>query len=248
MLARLDESLRGERRFLDHASHELRTPLTVVKTELDLALSRPRNLEELNAALKSASEETDRLARMAEDLLVLSRAQQGRLPTHRTRTSLSGLVEASRRLFQARATTAGVRVDADAEDGDVFVDGARVRQALDNLLDNAIRFTPRGGVVSIRGEIEDGGVRITVEDPGPGFPPGFEDRAFEPFERGEAQPPGPLVGDGAGLGLAIVRAVVESHSGTVAVATRPGGGARVTVLLKSATSDECDPADSPQRP
>jgi signal transduction histidine kinase len=118
-----------------------------------------------------------------------------------------------------------------------------VRQALDNLLDNAIRFTPRGGLVSVRGEIEDEVVRITVDDSGPGFPSGFEDRAFEPFERGDVQP-GPPGGDGAGLGLAIVKAVAGSHGGTVAVATRPGGGARVTVLLK-ASLEERDPTASP---
>jgi heavy metal sensor kinase len=227
MLERLQETARRERRFLDDASHELRTPLTALKAELDLTASRPRSQTELSAALASASEETDRLARMAEDLLVLSRANAGNLPLHREHVSLRELVTTASRLFRARADAAGVRIDADAPEATAFIDGTRARQAIDNLLDNALRYSQRGTTVRLRGAVANGLIRIVVEDEGPGFPIGFEENAFEPFQRalGGSQ-------DGAGLGLAIVRAIAESHDGSAAAENLPAGGARVVVVLK----------------
>jgi heavy metal sensor kinase len=230
MLSRLDESLQKERRFLDDASHELRTPLTALKAELDVARSRPRTAEELTRALDSASEEADRLARMAEDLLVLSRVHGGRLPLHREETSLPELLDSSARLFRARADAGGVAIGATAPEVSAFVDGVRVRQALDNLLDNALRFTPRGGAIALLGRLSDGVCEIVVEDGGPGFPAGFASAAIEPFQRAPAAGGDPAH-DGAGLGLAIVRAVAESHGGGVTLENRPEGGARVILSL-----------------
>lgn len=240
MLSRLEASMRTERRFLDNASHELRTPLTVLKAELDLALLRPRASEDLVAALRSASEEADRLSRMADDLLVLSRAQQGRLPVFRTQTSLGALVAASARLFESRARAAGVRIVAVAPEASPLIDEARVRQALDNLLDNAIRFAPRGSAVSLRGEVLGSTARIVVEDDGPGFPAEFQDRAFDPFQRAASQPQGENGSglEGTGLGLAIVRAVAEGHGGSVTIESRDGGGARVLLVLPGVLAGE----------
>ena len=226
MLARLEESITAERRFLDDASHELRTPLTVLKSELDVALSRARSSEELAAALRSASEETDRLARMAEDLLVYARLNHGRVPVVRAQTDLRALLEASVRMFAPRAEARGVRVDVEASSLSVEVDEARVRQAVDNLLDNAIRVTSAGGIVHVRGALDDGLVRISVDDQGPGFAPGFETEAFEPFRRGNRDD-----GYGSGLGLAIVKAIAESHGGDAIIERRNGGGARVSISL-----------------
>jgi len=230
MLSRFDESSQKERRFLDDASHELRTPLTALKAELDVARSRPRSAEELTRALASASDETDRLARMAEDLLVLSRAHGGVLPIRRTETELGQLLSAAAALFDARAASAGVTIKIGTTDGVAFVDGVRVRQAVDNLLDNALRFTPRGGTVLLAGRVDEGRCEILVEDTGPGFPAGFARAAPEPFRRGAAGE-GMVSHDGAGLGLAIVRAVAESHGGSVEIETNPGGGARVRLSL-----------------
>lgn len=231
MLGRLEESITGERRFLDNASHELRTPLTVLKSELDVALARPRNAEELAAALRSASEETDRLARMAEDLLVLSRMNHGRLPVHREEMALRHLLEASARMFAGRAAAAGIRIEVDVSDAAALVDGSRIRQGVDNLIDNALRVTPSGGVVRVTGGLHEGVVTIAVEDQGPGFPPGFEEAAFEPFRR---EPSGTADGevDGAGLGLAIVKAIAEGHGGSATAENLPGGGARVSIAFR----------------
>jgi two-component system OmpR family sensor kinase len=226
MLDRIQETFERERRFVDNASHELRTPVAILKAELDLALRRARTRDQLHAALVSASEEADHLARLAEDMLVLSRAHGGRLPVHRTPTSLPALLEEQARRFAPRAAVAGVSVDVTAAAEDLRIDPVRLRQALDGLLDNALRYTPAGGAIGLSATREDGLVRIGVQDSGPGFQPDFLPHAFEPFSR--------RVTDGrkgAGLGLAIVRAIAEAHGGTAEAGNRPQGGASVSMVL-----------------
>jgi signal transduction histidine kinase len=228
MLDRLQASFDRERRFVDDASHELRTPLAVLKMELDLALSRNRSPEELVDALRSASEETDRLVRLAEDLLVLARADRGRLPLHREDVDLLELLARTCAAYEARARAAGIRIDIASPPGRASVDPARVRQALENLLDNALRHSPSGGVVEVRARVEGGAVHLGVEDSGTGFAPDFVARAFEPFARSEFGANGE---ETAGLGLAIVRAIAEAHDGQVRAENRPEGGARLTMSL-----------------
>jgi two-component system, OmpR family, sensor kinase len=225
MLDRIQESFEHERRFVDDASHELRTPVAILKAELDLAMSRARTPEELEAALRSASDETDHLARLAEDLLVLSRAHEGRLSIHRSEVRLPELLEEVARHFEPRAASSGVRIEVDAPPCSASVDPVRMRQALDDLLDNAVRHTPLGGTIRLSAARDDGIVRLKVEDSGGGFSPQFLPRAFEPFSRNA-----PDV-DGAGLGLAIVRAIAQAHGGTAEVANRAEGGASVTIAL-----------------
>jgi signal transduction histidine kinase len=207
----------------------LRTPLAALKAELDLALARPRDPDELLAALRSASEEADRLARLADRLLVLSRASQGRLPVLRAQTSLRELLDGSAQLFRSTAATNGVDIEVDAPDVTVDVDATRVRQAVDNLVDNAIRFAPANSTVLIRSAVAGDSLRIDVVDSGPGFAPGIRERALEPFvQDGHHWSEGR---EGAGLGLAIVNAIAEAHDGTVAVESAPDGGAVVAVTL-----------------
>jgi len=235
MLDRLDTSIRAERRFLDNASHELRNPLTALKAELDLARSRPRSAPELKAAVESASEETDRLVRLANDLLVLARASDGRLPVHRADTSLRELIDSALRLVQVRAAGAGVRIDGSAPDCLVLVDGMRVRQTLDNLVDNAIRHTPAGGTVKVRADVTDRVVQIVVSDTGPGFPTGYFSANGNPLTALGSAPSERLdVGTrGNALGLVIVRAVAHSHDGTLVVHNPIDGGAQVTVTFRT---------------
>jgi signal transduction histidine kinase len=222
---RLQAALERERRFVDDASHELRTPLAILKAEVDSALIEGRTLDDLHLALEGASGEVNHLVRIAEDLLVLARAERGRIPTHRTSVSLEALVDASRRAFAATAEAGGVTLTAKAPDATVEVDGTRVRQALDNLLDNALRHTLPGGEVRITATVTAGTVTIQVDDTGPGFDPDELAFAFQPFKRGDDSR------DGSGLGLAIVRAIAEAHGGTVTAANRAGGGARMTLVL-----------------
>jgi two-component system OmpR family sensor kinase len=228
MLDRIDASFQRERRFVDDASHELRTPLSILRAELDLALSRPRTLPEAEAALRAASEETEHLVRLAEDLLVLSRAQEGRLPVHRSETSISSLLDGVASHFEPRASTSSVRIEVSAPEVNAHVDPVRVRQALDDMLDNALRHTPSGGLIRLVGERVDGEVLVSVEDTGGGFAPEVLERAFLPFARG----PGVDGTDGAGLGLAIVRAIAEAHGGGATARNRVGGGATVTLTIR----------------
>lgn len=219
MLDRLQASFDRERRFVDEASHELRTPLAVLKAELDLALARERTPQELTQSLRAASSETDRLVRLAEDLLVLARADGGHLPIRRADISVAGLLRSTAVAWEPRAQVAGARVDVDAAEGSFSVDPTRIRQALDNLIDNALRH---GAPTRIRLRAVFGdGLTLTVEDDGPGFSGDVVD-AFEPFtSNGSGE---------SGLGLAVVRAVVDAHGGEARAETT-AAGAVVTMRL-----------------
>jgi two-component system OmpR family sensor kinase len=217
MLERLAASMAGERKFLERASHELRTPLAALRAEVDLALRRERSAEELTAALVSVSGETDRLSRLAEDLLVLARVGDGPLPVHREATSLPAILDSVAARFSARALDQEVSLTVSAPDATISVDPLRLQQALGNLLDNALRHTPPGGVVRLVGATEGPHARISVTDTGPGFTRAGEDGS-------------------AGLGLRIVRAVAATHGGTVEVGRAPEGGARVELVLPGAVA------------
>jgi signal transduction histidine kinase len=223
MLARLERAAGAERDFLARASHELRTPLAALRAELELALARPREPAELAAALDSAAEETERLVRLSDDLLVLARAGRG-VPVRRERVALRDVVEPATALFRATAATADVELVGDAAQETVRVDPARMRQALVNLLANALRATPRGGRVTVTASTSGGALRVEVSDTGPGFPPGALARD-----------------DGAGLGLRIVRAIVAAHGGELRLGNRPveeGGGASVVLTIPRAAGPE----------
>jgi signal transduction histidine kinase len=227
MLGRLEESLTRQRRFVAEASHELRTPLASLKAELELALRRPRTLQELQAALASAAEETDRLARLADELLLLARSDEGELALQVARLDARQLLEGVARRFDARAREAGRTLTVDA-DGDVVVagDSLRLEQALGNLVDNAFRHG--AGAVSLEAGSANGLALLSVQDEGSGFPPGFVPHAFRRFSRGgEAR----SAGGGAGLGLALVDAIARAHGGRATAAEGPG--ARVTLSLPS---------------
>jgi heavy metal sensor kinase len=229
MLARLETAVERERRFVRDASHELRTPLANLKTELDVALRRARTPEELERAVRSASEETDRLARLADDLLVLARAEGGRLPVRREDVDLGALVADAAEGFAARATERGVALETTVAAVPARVDPARIRQAIGNLVDNALRHTSEGGQVSVEVSHDGPTAVIVVRDTGTGFQTDLGERAFEPFSRGDAARS--RTDGGTGLGLAIVRAVVDAHGGTATAANRPEGGAEVRIQL-----------------
>jgi heavy metal sensor kinase len=227
MLDRLQEALDRERRFVDEASHELRTPLSVLQGEVELALRGSRSREELEAALRSIEQEAGRLSRLTQDLLVLARTDRGRLPIHRTDTDLSTLLDRVVSEFSTRADDAGVRLSTDGRDVAARVDGDRIRQAVENLVDNAIRHVPRGGEIRIEARLGSEGLRLAVRDTGPGFPETLLPSAFERFARDDAD----VDGDGTGLGLAIVRAIAEAHGGRATAANLPEGGAEVSILV-----------------
>jgi two-component system OmpR family sensor kinase len=218
MLGRLESALERERRFVSDASHELRTPLAALRTELELALRRKRPPEELEAALQSAVEETERLCRLAEDLLVLARADDRGLPIRRERVSAADLLTAMRDRYAPQAAEAGRSLVIRADDQlELHVDRLRAEQALGNLVENALRHGR--GQILLLAQRRDGRVELHVRDEGSGFPPDFIDRAFDRFTRSDPARQGP----GAGLGLAIVDVIARAHGGTAHAANDHGG-------------------------
>jgi two-component system, OmpR family, sensor kinase len=217
MLDRLDAGLVRERRFVADASHELRTPLALLRTELELALRRPRTSEEQEAALRSSLEEVERLGRLAEGLLLLATAEEVAL--QKERVSVRELVESVARRFG---------VEAGEAEGELEVDRVRVEAALGNLVANALAH----GAPPVRVQAARVGDRLVlaVTDAGPGFPPDFLPHAFDPFARADTA----RTEAGAGLGLAIAAAVARAHGGEATARNLSSGGAEAALVLPAA--------------
>ncbi len=230
MLARLQAAFEHERRFVSDASHELRTPLALLRTELELALRRPRSREELEQALRSAAEETERLSRLAEDLLLIARADQGALPIRRERVAAGELLATVAGRFAARAREHGRELRAEDAGVVVDVDPTRVEQALGNLVENALLYGAGPVVLSVREY--DRLVELHVSDSGRGFPAEFLDRAFDRFSRAdEARGRG-----GTGLGLSIVDLIARAHGAAAGARNHPDGGADVWLAVPRASN------------
>ena len=185
MLDRLDAGLERERRFVADASHELRTPLAALRTELELAARRPRTPADLEDALRSASEEVERLVILAEDLLVLARSDEGGLALDVGRHDVRAMLDAVAARNDTRAVmTARALAVAAPADLAVLGDRRRLEQALGILVDNAFRHGE--GTVRLEGSLVDSHVALAVSDEGTGFPPEFLPSAFERFSRADA--------------------------------------------------------------
>lgn len=228
MLARLELTIEHERIFVDDASHELRTPLALHKTELEVALRYGESPAELRAAIASAIEEVDRLTQLAEQLLVVARSAKGDLDLDIQPINVGELFAETQVQLRDRAQQLHRAVTVDVDGGlTVAGDRRRLRQALTNLVDNAIRYGARDIVMS--GRCEDGRVELHVDDYGAGFPAEFIESAFERFSRGDAA----RSRGGTGLGLAIVRGIALAHGGEARARNRPDGGADVWIELPS---------------
>ncbi|MCW3049696.1 MAG: integral rane sensor signal transduction histidine kinase, partial [Solirubrobacterales bacterium] len=207
---------RRERAFIADASHELRSPLAMLRTELELmARDRPSGAE-LQTATASAIEETERLGRLADDLLLLTRADSRRFALDLAPVPAGELVAAAAARAQRRAAARQVRIGVagEADTPLVAVDRDRIAQAIDNLLDNALRHAASEVELSTR--VAGSSVEIHVLDDGPGFPPEFLPQAWERFSRADAA----RTDDGAGLGLSIVRTIAEVHGGRTEASNR----------------------------
>jgi signal transduction histidine kinase len=230
MLARLEAALERERDFVADAGHELRTPLALLRTELELALRHGGTPEELRIAVRTSSEEVDRLAQLAEDLLLIARSDRGRLPLRLEELDASELLGSVARRFEWRAQEAGRLLSFEDAAAGIQLLGDRIRleQALGNLVENALRHG--GGEVRLSASAADGTVELHVLDEGDGFSPDFLERAFERFTRSDqARSRG-----GAGLGLSIVRVIAEAHGGNAHAANKDGSGVDVWISLPSA--------------
>jgi signal transduction histidine kinase len=232
MLARLHAAVERERAFVDDASHELRTPLALHKTELEVALRYAESPEELRAAIASAIEESDRLWRLAEDLLFMARADKGGLALNRQPVEVSTLFAGVEERMGPRVRAAGRALEVDGADAlAVEADRDRIEQALGNLVENALRHG--WGTIRLSARPGERGTELHVTDSGPGFPADFLPHAFERFRRADAA----RSEGGTGLGLAIVGEIAHAHGGRAEAENSPGGGADVWIELATPDGD-----------
>ncbi len=237
LLARLHDAIARERAFVADAGHELRTPLAILQAELELAARPGRSLEELRTAVADAADESQRISRLADDLLVLARDTGAGSALRREPTTVADLLDASVSHAEPAAARAGVAIRVDASrDLVADIDPGRVRRLVDNLVDNAVRHTSAGGSVTVVAAADADRLRISVDDSGAGFPGEFLPHAFERFRRADAARTRDT--GGTGLGLAIVQSIAVAHGGSAVAANRPSGGAEVVVELGNAVLDD----------
>ena len=237
MIARLEASFEGMKRFTADASHELRGPLSTMRGAIDVALSRPRAAEEYRQSLASVGEDVDRLRCIAEDLLVLARADGGRIGIERAPVRLDVVAAEVVESFQPVAAERGVSLWARCETPVLVLGDERwLHQLAFNLVDNAVKFSIAGkgssglASVSIEATERDGAGILSVADTGPGIPEQALPRIFERFYR--ADDARTYQGrEGVGLGLSIAAWVAEAHGGRISAANRPGGGSLFSVSL-----------------
>jgi len=229
MLARLDEAFRQMRRFAADAAHELRTPLTALKGGIEVALRASRTPEEYRQVLASSLEDVDRLIRVAEDLLLLSRAAAGpEMP--RPRIELEPLVLEALEVGTRLAQGTGVHVKlGPVAPAAMRGDSGALGRAMRNLVENAVKYTPAGGTVELTLRAAGGQAVFAVKDTGIGIAPADTERIFEPFLRLDAARARET--GGTGLGLAIARSIVLAHGGTLTLEREPGPGSCFVISL-----------------
>ena len=242
MLGRLDEAFEGQRRFIHEASHELRNPMAVIRANVDVALADPNADEKsLRETAVVVQRSIGRISRLVDDLLVY--ADRG-APVHEHRPiELSALAEAAVLEFRAPAEERGVTVRAEAEAGLwVLGDADSLRQVLANLLANAVRLAPKSTDIVVGAGRAGDWVWLAVDDAGPGIAPEERDQVFQRFWRGDAAR---ARAEGrSGLGLAIVRQVVEGHRGVVRVLASPRGGSTFVVWLPATSPSGGEPGQA----
>lgn len=230
LLARLDRSFESMREFMADASHELRTPLSIIRGEADVALSQDRDAIEYKESLAIVQDESKRLSRIVDDMLALARADAEERPLEIEEFYLNDLVEECCKSASVLAVREGVSLALDPTPDIAFRgDEVLVRRMFLNLLDNAIKYTPSGGSISVRLVAEAANVKIIVSDTGIGIPADSAPHIFKRFYRVDKARS--RVDGGSGLGLAIARWVAEAHKGSIDLSSSPGHGSKFTVSL-----------------
>jgi signal transduction histidine kinase len=232
--APVERAIDNMRRFVADAAHELRTPAAVIRSRADVALQRSRSPEDYIRALRSIETESARLGRIVEDLLTLARADARERPIERTRLFLDDVVLDAADAARAIADAKGVQVQVgDFQEAPVAGDAGLLHQLVMILLDNGIKFTPRGGTVRVDVRPDGTQVTLAVTDTGVGIAPEHLPHVFERFFRGDPSRTRDQEGDseGAGLGLSIADWIVEAHGGSISAQSEMGKGTRLSVVL-----------------
>jgi len=238
-IAPVEQAFSYMRRFMADAAHELRTPLTVVRARAEVALQRARDPSEYADALRGIERETTRLGRLVEDLLMLARADAGERHIERRRVFLDDITLDAAEAARAIADRRSVRLEvADFEEAPVNADAELLRQLVMILLDNAIKFTPAGGIVRVQVIAHGSTAELIVTDNGIGIPADQVAHVFERFYRGDPSrtrgAASPSDGStGVGLGLSIAQWIATEHDGTIGIDSEPGQGTRVAVQFQA---------------
>lgn len=232
MIARLETSFGGLRRFTADASHELKTPLAVLRADVERAMSEPIPPPERLVALEEALQETTRMADLVESLLTLARADEGRFDIHREPVALKPLVQDIYETALILGEGAGVAVNFPfTADVTVMGDPTRLRQLFLNLVTNAIKYTPAGGKVELGLGLHSDNVTFAVRDTGIGIAAADVPHIFERFWRADRARSRMSERGGFGLGLAISQWIAQAHGGTLTASSRLGRGSLFTVTL-----------------
>jgi len=229
-LTRLQSAFERLQRFTADASHELRTPLAALQSVGEVAVQENLDAAAYRDRIGSMLEETSRLTDLVENLLVLTRADGGRHPMKRTSTDIGALVGKAVEDLRILSEERSQKLTADLRSGiEIPVDGDLLRQAVVNILDNAIKFTPEGGTIAVALKDRPGVIGIEVRNSGPGIPEADRDKIFERFYRVEKDRPRDA--GGFGLGLAIAKWAVEANGGRIEVESREGQGSTFRIVL-----------------